>query len=76
MYNIKRCEPYTAGFTSPATVNNTVHQKPHQQQLNYQIPASALYEAPETDPTGRSGYGRVTTLSSCYYICQLLITLR
>lgn len=57
------CEPYAAGYASPATTNTTVPQKSHQQQLNYQIPASALYEAPETDPTGRSGYGRVLTFS-------------
>lgn len=43
------CEPYAAGYASPATTNTTVPQKSHQQQLNYQIPASALYEAPETD---------------------------
>uniref|UniRef100_A0A175YFJ2 G-patch domain-containing protein n=1 Tax=Daucus carota subsp. sativus TaxID=79200 RepID=A0A175YFJ2_DAUCS len=59
------------GFTSPATVNNTVHQKPHQQQLNYQIPASALYEAPETDPTGRSGYGESTAPTSADPIAMM-----
>lgn len=52
---------------SSATPDTTgISQKSHQQQLNYQIPASALYEAPEnartsmtaaqTASTGRSGY--------------------
>lgn len=66
-------EPRTSrsGCVSPATPSTTVLQKSHQQQLNYQIPASALYEAPETDPTGRSGYGESTAPTSADPIAMM-----